>query len=174
VAFVVSDLERAKRLWCDVLGFEAAIEFEIPDGPAFSEDGIHDRGPDTMCTPRQADDALKVKDAHAKVALCAHPDGAQIELLQPTNPDVQQATREMVGYGRTGITECGLEVTDIETWFKKIRDAGYTTQADYIWPCGKLGRSFLFYDDDGSIIQIWEQYEGVKQWDVSASTGATA
>ena len=52
--------------------------------------------------------------------------------------------------------ELGLLVEDIDGWFARIRAAGYATQTEYVWPCGDFGRSFLFYDPDGNMIQLWE------------------
>lgn len=51
----------------------------------------------------------------------------------------------------------GLMIENIDAWFEKIRAAGYQTQTEYVWTCASLGRSFLFYDDDGNMIQMWEQ-----------------
>jgi len=164
MCIVVSDIEKAKRLWRDVMGFEVQAETVVPDGPSTGPDPINDRADTTMCTPKQIDDAFGVRDARAKVALCANAEGAMIELMETLNPAVKQAAPETVRYGYTGFTELGLVVDDLDHWWEKIRAAGYRTQADYIWPCGQIGRSFLFYDDDGNLIQMWQQNPETAAW----------
>ena len=164
MCIVVSDIERAKRLWRDVMKFDVQLEATVPDGPATGPDPINDRGADTMCTPKQIDDAFGVKDASAKVALCANAEGAMIELMETQNPAVQKADRGWVRYGYTGFTELGLVVDDLDYWYDRITEAGYEPQAPYIWPCAQIGRSFLFYDDDGNLIQMWQQNPATAAW----------
>ena len=79
-----------------------------------------------------------------------------IELLQPQTPHVQQTPPDRLLYGHSGIRELGLVLDDIDGFFEKVRAAGYRTQTDYVWPCANMGRSFIFYDKDGNMIQIWE------------------
>lgn len=152
MAVFVTDLQKAIRLWRDVLGFELAIETTIPDGP--------EPGPNTFMYPKLLDDIFKVKGARSKMALLSSPEGALIELQQCEVPDIQKTPPENLRYGHTGIHELGLLVEDIDGWFRKVREAGYETQTDYVWQCANIGRSFLFYDDDGNMIQMWEQPGG--------------
>lgn len=149
MALMVSDLQKAIRLWRDVLGFELAVETVIPDGPK--------PGPETFMYPELLDDIFKVKGAESKMALLSSEEGAMIELQECINPAVQQTPPENLRYGHTGIHELGLLVDDIDKWFKIVREAGYETQTDYVWQCASLGRSFIFYDDEGNMIQMWEQ-----------------
>ena len=67
---------------------------------------------------------------------------------------------ENLRYGHTGFHELGLLVDDIDAFFAKVRAAGYQTQTEYVWQCANIGRSFLFYDKDGNMIQIWENAGG--------------
>jgi catechol 2,3-dioxygenase-like lactoylglutathione lyase family enzyme len=149
MAVFVSDLQQALRLWRDVLGFRVAIEKTIPDGP--------ERGPDTIMYPALLDDIFKVQGARSKMALLTSEDGALIELQQCEVPRIQRTPPENLRYGHTGFHELGLMVENIDAWFEKIRASGYQTQTEYVWSCASLGRSFLFYDDDGNMIQMWEQ-----------------
>jgi catechol 2,3-dioxygenase-like lactoylglutathione lyase family enzyme len=149
MAVFVSDLQRALRLWRDVLGFQVAIEKTIPDGP--------ERGPDTIMYPALLDDIFKVRGARSKMALLTSEDGALIELQQCEVPRIQRTPPEHLRYGHTGFHELGLLVENVDAWFEKIRASGYETQTEYVWTCASLGRSFLFYDDDGNMIQMWEQ-----------------
>ena len=102
------------------------------------------------------DDIFKVKGARSKMALLSSPEGALIELQQCENPAVVRTSPENLRYGHTGFHELGLAVDNIEEFFERVRAAGYETQTEYIWTCANLGRSFLFYDKEGNMIQIWE------------------
>jgi len=155
MAIFVSDMNKAVRLWRDVLGFDVAVETTIPDG-----DGP---GPNTFMYPKLLDDIFKVKGARSKMVLLTSKDGAMIELQQCEVPKIQRTPPENLQYGHTGVHELGLIVDDIDGWFKKVREAGYTTQTDYVWQCASIGKSFLFYDDDGNMIQLWEQL-GEPSW----------
>lgn len=155
MAIMVTDLQQAIHLWRDVLGFELSVETVIPDGP--------EPGPDTFMYPALLDDIFKVKGARSKMALLSSSEGAMIELQECEVPQIKRTPPENLRYGHTGIHELGLLVDGIDGWFNKIRDAGYETQTDYVWECANLGRSFLFYDQDGNMIQIWEQ-SGEPAW----------
>lgn len=155
MALMVSNLEEAIRLWRDVMGFELAVDTVIPDGP--------EAGPDTFMYPALLDDIFKVKGARSRMALLSSADGAFIELQECQNPAIEKTPQENLRYGHTGIHELGLLVTDIDGWFEKVRAAGYRTQTDYVWQCASMGRSFLFYDQDGNMIQMWENL-GQPEW----------
>lgn len=152
MAVFVTDLQKAIRLWRDVLGFELAVETVIPDGP--------EPGPRTFMYPKLLNDIFKVEGARSKMALLSSPEGALIELQECETPAIQKTPPENLRYGHTGIHELGLLVDDIDGWFDKVRAAGYETQTDYVWQCADIGRSFLFYDEDGNMIQMWEQAGG--------------
>jgi len=148
MALVVSDLAEAIRLWRDVLGFELVVEKTIPDGPV--------PGPKTLMHAALLDDIFQVKYARSRMGWLKSAAGAMIELQQCENPPVHRTPPDRLRYGDTGIREIGLEVDDIESWFTKIRSAGYETQTNYIWSSGNFARSFLFYDKDGNMIQLWQ------------------
>ncbi|MFD2136752.1 VOC family protein [Novosphingobium resinovorum] len=154
MALMVTNLEDAIRLWRDVMGFELGVETVIPDGP--------EPGPNTFMYPALLDDIFKIKGARSRMALLSSKDGAFIELQECLNPAITKTPEENLRYGHTGIHELGLLVTDIDGWFEKVR-AGYRTQTDYVWQCASMGRSFLFYDQDGNMIQLWENL-GEPEW----------
>jgi hypothetical protein len=106
--------------------------------------------------PALLDDIFKVKGAQSRMALLSSKEGAFIELQECINPQIQKTPEENLRYGHTGIHELGLLVDGIDAWYDKIKAAGYRMQTDYVWACANLGRSFLFYDQDGNMIQIWE------------------
>ena len=155
MAIFVSDMDAAVKLWRDVMGFKVAVETIIPDGQV--------PGPNTFMTPKLLDDIFGVKDAKSRMVLLTSDEGALIELQQCENPKIQTTPPENLRYGHTGIHELGLLVTDIDAWFEKVRAAGYQTQTEYVWKCANIGRSFLFYDSDGNLIQLWEQL-GAPSW----------
>jgi catechol 2,3-dioxygenase-like lactoylglutathione lyase family enzyme len=152
MAIFVSDLQEGIHLWRDVMGFELAVETVIPDGPV--------PGPNTFMYPALLDDIFKVKGARSKMALLSSPEGALIELQECEVPAIQKTPPENLRYGHTGFHELGLLVDDIDSFFAKVRAAGYQTQTEYVWQCANIGRSFLFYDKDGNMIQIWENAGG--------------
>ena len=148
MAIFVTDIDAATHLWRDVMGFKVAVETTIPDGP--------EPGPKTFMYPQLLDDIFKVKGARSKMVLLASDEGALIELQQCEMPLIEKTPPEKLRYGHTGIHELGLQVENIDAWFDKVRAAGYRTQTDYVWTCASIGRSFLFYDADGNMIQLWE------------------
>ena len=155
MAIFVTDLQAAIHLWRDVMGFELAVETVIPDGAG--------PGPTTYMYPKLLDDIFKVKGARSKMALLSSKEGALIELQECEVPTIQKTPPENLRYGHTGFHELGLVVEDIDAFFAKVRAAGYETQTEYVWQCANLGRSFLFYDKDGNMIQMWEPI-GVPSW----------
>lgn len=143
MCIMVSDLDRAFKLWRDVFGFQIVHHKMAPDGVLINQETL--------------DDVFKVKGAKSDTAILVHPGGAMMELQQVVVPKMIKTPREVLsGYDYTGFQELGLLVTDIEQWFEKVRAAGYKTQTEYVWPVGQFGKTFLFYDDDGNLIQLRE------------------
>ncbi len=151
MAIFVSDLDEAIHLWRDVMGFELIFRKTLPDGPKNS--------PKTYIYPELLDDIFKVKGARSKMAILRSEEGALIELQHCEVPAIKKTDPKTLRYGHTGFHELGLLVEDIDSFFEKIKSAGYETQTDYVWKCAEIGRSFLFYDQDGNMIQIWQNPE---------------
>jgi catechol 2,3-dioxygenase-like lactoylglutathione lyase family enzyme len=148
MCIVTTDIDEAIRLWRDVMGFEVKTKLTIPDGS--------DYGPTVMAPRALLEDLYKVKGATATVAVLVSRDGAMMELLQPHMPVVKRTPPEFLQYGRSGIREIGLVLEDIDGFFEKVRAAGYETQTEYVWSCANMGRTFIFYDNEHNMIQIWE------------------
>ena len=148
MAIFVSDMAEAIHLWRDVMGFKLIVDRIIPDGDV--------AGPGVYMYAKLLDDIFKVTDARSKMALLVSEEGALIELQQCENPKIKTTPKENLRYGHTGFHELGLVCDDIDAFFEKVQKAGYETQTDYVWTCSDIGRSFLFYDKDGNMIQIWE------------------
>ena len=149
MAIFVTDLEEAIKLWRDVLGFNLDTQKMIPDGP--------EPGPDTLIYPALLDDILKHDGARSHMAILSSAEGAIIELQQVESPAIQKTPEQNLRYGHTGIHELGLRVDDIDGWYRKIKDAGYRMQTDYVWTVANFARSFIFYDHEGNMIQLLQQ-----------------
>lgn len=156
VALFVSDIDTALRLWVDVLSFRVIARGEIPSPP--SEEGA--RIDSTVI-----DDVFGVTGARSHFALLEAEGGALIELQQPIVPAIVATPKENLRYGHTGIHEVAFLVTDVQEWFDRVKATGYETQTDYVWPWAGTGKSFLFYDHDGNMIQFNQQAIGsVPAW----------
>jgi catechol 2,3-dioxygenase-like lactoylglutathione lyase family enzyme len=140
---LVSDIDESLRLYRDVLGFELAVEHVIPD-----EETI----------PRETVDALwEYEGARSRTVILFSSGGSMLELQQPLIPKPARTPPKRLRYADTGIHEMGLEVAGIDEWFDKIRAAGYEVHGvDGVWEIGGRARTFLFYDPDGNLIQLWE------------------
>lgn len=154
IAVFVTDADESLKLYRDVLGFKVVVDTILPDRPE-----------GTFFDQQTMDDIFKVKGAKSRMVLMTPPeaDGTFLEFQQPINPPVERKAAETLRYGHTGISELGFEVTDIDDWFTKIRDAGYETQTDYVWEAGGIVRSFLFYDRDGNMVQFCENLVDMKE-----------
>ena len=148
MCIVTTDIDRQIRMWEDLMGFTTMAKMTIPDGEEWS--------PTVMAPRALLEDLYKVPGATATVAVMMSPDKAMIELLEPHIPATEQTPREKLGYAHSGIHELGLVLEDIDGFFAKVKAQGYETQTDYVWPCANMGKTFLFHDPDGNLIQIWE------------------
>ncbi|MGY3405030.1 catechol 2,3-dioxygenase-like lactoylglutathione lyase family enzyme [Bradyrhizobium sp. GM5.1] len=149
VAFIVSDIDEALKLWRDVLGFELFREGVMPDTPPSGEK--------PRMTQTLLDDIFGVSGAQSRFALLRHTEGPMIEIQQPLNPTVKVTPLNELKYHNTGAHEVAFLVEDIESWFEKVKAAGYRLNTDYIWPWAVNGKSFLFHDQDGNMIQFNQQ-----------------
>ena len=148
MCIVTTNIDESIHLWRDVMGFELKVKMTLPDG--------EDYAPTVMAPRALLEDLYKVPGATSTVAVLISKDGAMIELLEPHIPDVQKTPADKLLYAHSGIHELGLVLEDIDGFFEKVRAAGYKTQTEYVWPCATMGRTFIFYDNEGNMIQIWE------------------
>lgn len=151
----VSNMDEAIRLWRDIMGFDLVYDGYLPDGK--------EKGPTCVMYPELLDAIFHTKDAKARCVLFQHKGGAMLEIQEPVNPAITITPKEKLKYGNTGVRELGLFVKDIDGFYKKIKEAGYEMQTDYVWDCATMGRSFLFFDYDGNMIQLWEA-DGEPSW----------
>ncbi|WSQ14299.1 VOC family protein [Streptomyces sp. NBC_01231] len=145
ICIIVSDLDRSLLFYQDLLGFKNVLVETTEPGNLFDSSTL--------------DDILGVKDAATRIVVVADKDGATLELQQAANPRSTKAPDEYLRYGKTGITELGIDVPDIDDLFQRVKAAGIEVQTDYIWSPYPGTRSFLFYDPDGALIQAMEVTE---------------
>ena len=155
VCLIVSDLDRALELWTKLFDFEIDVQVTAPDDALAAS-------PDASFS-QLIEDIKGIPDTRTKVALLSSPGGARLELLQSLNPPTERLPEKYHSYFQTGMRELGFRVDGIDAWFEKVRDAGYRLQTPYVWSFGETGRSFAFHDDDGHIIQLWED-DGRAGW----------
>jgi len=149
MCLVTTDLEQSIKFWTTILGFRLQVKAELPDGS--------DSRPNALCTPTLLNDAFGCKNARSRMAvLTSEDDGTFIEIQEPINPRAKATPRDKLKYRDTGIRELGLLVTNIDEMFEKVRAEGLVTQTDYVWPAPPNSRSFIFYDYDGNMIQLWQ------------------
>jgi len=156
MCIVTTDLEQSIGFWRDLMGFSLEVRMDLPDGPS--------PGPTTFCDARLMDDAFETKSSHSRMALLSSSEGALIELQEPQNPRVEKTPDSSLRYRNSGIRELGLTVVDIDAFFTKVTAAGYRTQTDYVWSSATAGRSFIFFDNEGNMIQLWEASKDQASW----------
>jgi catechol 2,3-dioxygenase-like lactoylglutathione lyase family enzyme len=155
VCLVVRDTERAIAFWCDTMGFTLTGDFYLPDGDS--------PGPGTIIDPQLCDDIFGEPRSRMRCTLFTSPGGAMIELENPEAWEAEQTPSEKLRYRNTGMHELAFEVQGIDSWFDKIRAQGFKTTTDYVWN-GGTGRTFLFADPEGNLIQLWETPDGAPKW----------
>lgn len=149
MALYVSDVDEAYRLYRDVLGFsEIKVDRITPNEAGQGIDG------------NLLDDIFHMKGCKVRSVMMKSPEGAYLELLQPLSPPVRKLSPEQGRFPYTGIKELGLEVENIDEWFKRIKAAGYETQTEYVWETTTF-RSFQFWDADGNQVQLCENKPGL-------------
>ena len=147
ICFMTSDVEKSKKLWCDLFGFHVLTERVIPDGD----------GPDSYFNQQTLDDIFHVENSKSVCVVLQNEKGTSIELEQSLNPAPTQTPKEETQYLTTGVHEVAMTVTNIDEWFEKVKAAGYELQTPYIWHSkGFHIRSFLFFDHDNNLIQLVE------------------
>jgi catechol 2,3-dioxygenase-like lactoylglutathione lyase family enzyme len=144
VAIFVTGINKSLTLYRDLLGFEVFVDTEIPDGTYFEQGTI--------------DDIFKTTGSRSRMVMLRSHDGTLLELQQPSVPAIQRTPDAHLRSGYTGISELAFVIEDIDKWFDRIRDARYETQTEYVWDYS-IGRSLLFYDPDGNMLQFIEERE---------------
>jgi catechol 2,3-dioxygenase-like lactoylglutathione lyase family enzyme len=103
------------------------------------------------------DQLFQHEGARARTTLLAVGDeGAFLELQQTLVPVPDKTPPEHLRYKHTGIREVALEVDGIDDWFERVVAAGFEPTTEFVWEIVGFGRSFLFPDPDGNLVQLWE------------------
>lgn len=145
VCLTYEDIDEAIHLWCDVLGFELTYRGIIPD-PQVLADNTH------MADSYDGEDHYESETVTIGVA-----GKMVIELQRPIVPKLHTKPARENGYNYTGLTEIAFQVDDIDFWHQRIIDAGYRPQSEP-WQSTPYGsRTFVFYDHEGNIIQLWQE-----------------
>lgn len=148
VCLIVSDLQRSIDMWTTLFDFKVDIDVTAPDDELAAT-------PDSSF-PKLMEDIWKIPHPRTRVALLSSPGGALIELQESLDPPIRKLPEEYHSYFYTGMREVAFRVDDIDSWFEKVKVAGYRLQTPYIWSFGDSARSFQFHDDDNHLIQLWE------------------
>lgn len=148
ICLVVSDIEKSIDLWTRLFDFRVDSRFTAPDDAIAAAPG--------STFPKLMEDIWGMEGPRTKVAILSSPGGALLELQEAINPPIRKTPSEYLNYYHTGIREMAFQVDHIDQWFEKIKKAGYRTQTDYVWSANETARTFLFYDDDHHLIQLWE------------------
>jgi lactoylglutathione lyase len=130
----VTDLERSRRFYVDVLGFEPWREINPPDSPS---------------------DALLQLEAPLGLTACyLRRDGLVLELLHYAaegarpDPAVQRANRDRV-MNEPGLTHISVSVDDIPATCARIAEHGGEVLADT-----DIGAGIFVRDPDGQLIEL--------------------
>lgn len=142
VCLIVKNVDESMNLYRDILGFKVIVDTIIPDNKFFRQETL--------------DDIFKVKGAKSRMVMAVSPEGALLEFQQPIVPEIQQTPDRYLRYEYTGFSELAFKVSNIESWFEKIKLAGFQLQTEYVWEAGGLVKSFLFFDVDGHMVQMCE------------------
>lgn len=158
MCITVEDMDEAVHLWRDILGFELTYRGIIPD-------------PETLASNEHMADSMEDEDFYqSETVTMDNPGGAMIEFQKQMHPKQVVLPNREHGYGYTHIVELCMAVDDIDAWYKKITGAGYQAQSEP-WVATPSGsRTFVFYDKEGNIIQLWQDANGpneknIYQWE---------
>ncbi|MFD4669678.1 VOC family protein [Lentzea sp. NPDC058450] len=142
VCVTVSDLDRSLPFYQDLLGFKDIVLDTTLPGELFDAATL--------------DDIVGTENAATRVVLVADESGTVLELQQASHPRTVRTPDEYLGFGASGLRVLALAVTGIEEFFQRVKDAGCRTQTDYIMSAMPGHQTFMFYDPDGTLIQVVE------------------
>lgn len=133
IGICVSDLERARRFYADILGFRERSELRIQGEPA-----------DTLLR-------LRGVDLHA---VYLERDGTRIELLAYASPPPTGATTPRPMNAR-GLTHLSLRVDDLAALLQEVRGAGVRVLDETHIDLPDVGAAAIFIaDPDGTLIEL--------------------
>ncbi|MCY4426059.1 MAG: VOC family protein [Halieaceae bacterium] len=131
-ALAVPDIEAALAFYCGLLGFEVAMEKEIPSG-------LEDLS-----------DALDIEDSGFKVRMIKKGNSC-LELFEFNRSETGDARRPA---NRNGITHIALASDNIAEDYASMAEAGVVFNADLLGPAGS--RFAYGRDPFGNVIEVLE------------------
>lgn len=140
----VKDMDEAIHLYQDILGLTLTARLIVPNDALSDDVGSEAVWGDGV-------------DHVWEIATLDNGKGAPIELCHPIYPEVV-FVGNTTDYGFTGHTEQGFAVEDIDAWYQWIVDNGYRPQSEP-WETAPGCMTFVFYDKEGNIIQLYEDSE---------------
>jgi catechol 2,3-dioxygenase-like lactoylglutathione lyase family enzyme len=149
VAIFVSDMEQSLECYRDLLGMEVLKEESLPNGT--------EPGDGVSIYESLMNELWQYEGARSRCVLLAVEGAAFLELQQTLVPAPENVPPENLRYHHTGFRELAFEVDDIDAWFEKITSAGHEPTSKQVWTIVGKGRSFLFPDPDGNLIQLWQR-----------------
>lgn len=136
VAISTGNLERMKQFYCDVLGFNLAMELDWAPGTELGD---------------QIEKIIGLKDTAAKVAMIEM-GGTYIEFFEYRSPVPKSLDPEWTVCNH-GYTHICLEVDDIDAEYDRLSNAGMTFHGPP--PAVYNGMRALYgRDPDGNVIEI--------------------
>ncbi len=155
----VKDMDEAIHLYQDVLGLELTGRVIVPN--------------DVLPEDVGSEEIWGADIDHVwEIATLDNGKGAPVELCHPIYPPVVMsntcATEKISGttdYGFTGHTEQGFAVSEIDEWYDWIVENGYRPQSKP-WEAAPGCMTFVFYDKEGNIIQLYEdpEHPAIPRW----------
>jgi catechol 2,3-dioxygenase-like lactoylglutathione lyase family enzyme len=138
-SITTDDLERLKRFYCDLLGFEVAFEFEWEAGNA------------------AADAIYGLKDTAVRMSMLRHAN-AFLELFEFKSPKETRADR-LPAANTPGYTHICMQVADIQAEYERLRSAGMSFMCPPQTVQG-LCRATYGRDPDGNLVELLEPEPG--------------
>jgi catechol 2,3-dioxygenase-like lactoylglutathione lyase family enzyme len=128
VGHCVADLERSRRFYVELFGFEALNEIEVPDSPS--------------------DRLLRVSAPVGLRAAYLRRDGFTLELMEFRRPGNPPASERVVN--EPGLTHLSFSVDDVDEVVARVEDLGGKVLADT-----HIGTAVFLRDPDGQLIELF-------------------
>ncbi|HEX5267040.1 MAG TPA: VOC family protein [Acidimicrobiales bacterium] len=128
VGHCVTDLERSRRFYVELFGFEALNEIEVPDTPS--------------------DRLLRVPAPVGLRAAYLRKDGFILELMEFRRPGNPPAAERVVN--QPGLTHLSFSVDDVDAVTARVEELGGEVLADT-----HIGTAVFLRDPDGQLIELF-------------------
>lgn len=140
--FVVRDLDRSLRFYCDILGMKITARFTEAPGDYI-------------------DNLVGIKNVTVECAKLRFPGGGMLELLQYHSHPDEEVNRPPVNSisNRLGCSHAAFTVEDAWAVYERIKEAGLHCNSEPLRsPDGNVN-VFYCHDPDGIILEVVEDLE---------------